>query len=344
MLVLNAALKGSEQPSFEQRGDVMNARHDFVRLFVPTADDRNARLVACGREARIAFPPVGVNGRARLHDLSNEVQQTFGGNILDAFQANAPDRSPVFLCRDYSDGLFLDLAAPLALFRTANVGFIDFNLTGKSITTWSYHGPAQLVQPRPSRFVATQAKCALQTQGAHAILLAGDKPHREKPCAQRLAGVLEHRTGRQRRAAVASPASKHAARRHPRLPSNPTTLTSESVWPAQASDIVAALGLGPKPVVHFIERARVIDARGRACIFHGKKISASPTCVKGIPSFGKLIYTGRTKNQIKLSTPEGEKVFPLERLDVKTKPIAEGSQIVVELNEEGTVIDLWKAQ
>ena len=46
----------------------------------------------------------------------------------------------------------------------------------------------------------------------------------------------------------------------------------------------------------------------------------------------------------KLSTPEGEKVFPLERLDVKTKPIAEGSQIVVELNEAGTVIDLWKAQ
>lgn len=60
--------------------------------------------------------------------------------------------------------------------------------------------------------------------------------------------------------------------------------------------------------------------------------------------FGKLIYTGRTKNQIKFSTPEGEKVFPLERLDVKTKSIAEGSQIVVELNEAGTVIDLWKAQ
>lgn len=60
--------------------------------------------------------------------------------------------------------------------------------------------------------------------------------------------------------------------------------------------------------------------------------------------FGKLIYTGPTKNQIKLQTPEGEKVFPLERMEVKTKPIAEGSQIVVELNEEGTVIDLRKAQ
>ncbi|MDE3039800.1 MAG: hypothetical protein KGJ82_04400 [Nitrospirota bacterium] len=60
--------------------------------------------------------------------------------------------------------------------------------------------------------------------------------------------------------------------------------------------------------------------------------------------FGKLIYTGTTKNQIKLSTPEGDKVFPLERMEVKTKPIAEGSNIVVELNEEGTVIDLRKAQ
>lgn len=60
--------------------------------------------------------------------------------------------------------------------------------------------------------------------------------------------------------------------------------------------------------------------------------------------FGKLIYVGRTKDQIKLQTPEGEKVFPLERMEVKTKPIAEGSHIVVELNEEGTVVDLRKAQ
>ena len=59
---------------------------------------------------------------------------------------------------------------------------------------------------------------------------------------------------------------------------------------------------------------------------------------------GKLIYAGLTKNQIKLWTPEGEKVFPLERMEVKTKPIEEGSMIVVELDEKGTVIDLRKAQ
>lgn len=60
--------------------------------------------------------------------------------------------------------------------------------------------------------------------------------------------------------------------------------------------------------------------------------------------YGKLIYVGKTKNQIKLQTPEGEKLFPLERMEVKTKPIEEGSTIVVELNEAGTVVDLRKVQ
>lgn len=58
---------------------------------------------------------------------------------------------------------------------------------------------------------------------------------------------------------------------------------------------------------------------------------------------GRLIYVGRAKKQIKLWTPEGEKVFPLERLEVKARPIKEGTMITVELNESGTVIDLWKS-
>ena len=58
---------------------------------------------------------------------------------------------------------------------------------------------------------------------------------------------------------------------------------------------------------------------------------------------GKLIYVGRDKKQVKLWTPEGEKVFSLERLEVKARPIKEGTMITVELNESGTVIDLWKS-
>ena len=58
---------------------------------------------------------------------------------------------------------------------------------------------------------------------------------------------------------------------------------------------------------------------------------------------GKLIYVGKMKNEIKLKTADGEQMFPLERLEVKTKPIPEGTMVTVELNEAGTVIDLHRA-
>jgi hypothetical protein len=82
------------------------------------------------------------------------------------------------------------------------------------------------------------------------------------------------------------------------------------------------------------EEGMVIDVHGK-----DKKMAGTHRLI-----FGKLVYTGKTKEQIKLHTPEGEKVFPLERMEVKTKPIAEGSNIVVELNEQGSVIDLRMAQ
>jgi len=66
MLLLNSALERSEQPPLEPRGDVMNARPDFVSMFVPAADDRHTMRVARSRQAGIAFPPpVGMDCRAR---------------------------------------------------------------------------------------------------------------------------------------------------------------------------------------------------------------------------------------------------------------------------------------
>src|ERR1039458_3208902 len=283
MLLLNTTLKRAKQPSLEQRSDIMNAWHDFVSLFLPATNDRNAMFVTRSREPRIAWPSVGVNCRARLHGLSNETKQTFGGNVFDAFQSDTPDGSTIFLRRDHYDGLLIDLATSLALFRATNVGFVDLDVTSKAIPIRPYHSPAQLVHPRPCSFVAAQAQHSLQTQGADAVLLAGYEPHCKKPGAQRLAGVLEHCTSRQRRFRIACPAPKYAARGHPRLPNIPTTRTNEPVWPPQAPDIFAALNLTAKPLVHFLERARVINAGHWFLSFHGIKLSAFLTWVKGIP-------------------------------------------------------------
>jgi len=57
---------------------------------------------------------------------------------------------------------------------------------------------------------------------------------------------------------------------------------------------------------------------------------------------GKLVYMGKMKKEIKLETIDGEKVFPLGRIEIKTKPIEEGEVVTVEVNEGGTVIDLHR--
>jgi hypothetical protein len=84
-----------------------------------------------------------------------------------------------------------------------------------------------------------------------------------------------------------------------------------------------------------------INEEGMVIDVHGKdKVKAGTHRL----IFGKLIRTGPNKNLVKLSTPEGVKEFPLERMEVKTKPIADGSNIVLELNEQGNVIDVRLAQ
>ena len=58
---------------------------------------------------------------------------------------------------------------------------------------------------------------------------------------------------------------------------------------------------------------------------------------------GKLIHLDKMQKEIKLTTPDGERKFPLAALEVKTKGIKEGTAVTVEVNETGTVIDVHRA-
>ncbi|GKS59643.1 hypothetical protein YTPLAS18_31700 [Nitrospira sp.] len=59
---------------------------------------------------------------------------------------------------------------------------------------------------------------------------------------------------------------------------------------------------------------------------------------------GKLMHVGKMKKEIKLQTAEGEKSFPLLLQETKTGGLAEGTEVTVEVNEAGTVIDLHKGK
>lgn len=59
---------------------------------------------------------------------------------------------------------------------------------------------------------------------------------------------------------------------------------------------------------------------------------------------GKLVHVGLMKKEIKLQTADGEKTFPLLLQETKTKALKEGTEVTVELNEAGTVIDLHEGK
>jgi hypothetical protein len=59
---------------------------------------------------------------------------------------------------------------------------------------------------------------------------------------------------------------------------------------------------------------------------------------------GKLVHVGKMNKEIKLQTAEGDKTFPLLLQETKTKDLPEGTEVTVELNEAGTVIDLHKGK
>ena len=67
---------------------------------------------------------------------------------------------------------------------------------------------------------------------------------------------------------------------------------------------------------------------------------------KGAHKFvtGKLIHVGKMKKEIKLQTAEGDQSFPLLLQETKTGDFPEGTEVTVELNEAGTVIDLHKGK
>lgn len=83
----------------------------------------------------------------------------------------------------------------------------------------------------------------------------------------------------------------------------------------------------------------VVDENNTAIDLHHKGEEGQHTFVTG-----KLIHVGKMEKQVKLQTTAGEKVFPLTRQEIKTKGIDQGTEVTVELNESGAVIDLHRTK
>ena len=82
----------------------------------------------------------------------------------------------------------------------------------------------------------------------------------------------------------------------------------------------------------------VFDANNQVVEIHPKGEGGNHRFVTG-----KLVHVGKMRGEIKVQTPQGEETFPLDRQELKTKPLEDGAPVTVEVNEAGRVVAIRRA-
>jgi hypothetical protein len=182
----------------------------------------------------------------------------------------------------YNRLLFGFTAANARLF-SANIGFIDLDLSGKAIAIRTHHRVSHLMQPSPRRLIAAEPNHPLKAECITPVLLARYMPHRLKPRTKRFSTTFKKRTRSHRRLTLTNSASKQSPARQPCVASA-TVGTSESFRPTQPSQEFDTPRLRRKPFVKFLQSSWVIFAAywvgtfAHSCILH-----LVPTRAKWIP-------------------------------------------------------------
>lgn len=260
---LNTALERAQEPPFQQRRDLVDARHNFACGAAPTRDDLGRVLVAQRLQAVVAAPSVGAHAGSWRDSLLNEGQQALGGHVLDAAHADSACRRPTHLGCEGDAALAFRLPAGHTVLVAPDVGLVDFDVVVQAIAAWTYHGAPKLVQPYPRGLVAAQPEDPLKSERVGAVLLARDEPHRQEPRSQRLACSIEHRARSDRRLALTCPAVPQAPRGHPRGALRPAVGTDEAIRPAKLRQVPPTCLLCGKPSVELLEGRREVHAGNR---------------------------------------------------------------------------------
>src|SRR6266699_2328814 len=208
-------------------------------------------------EPLIGLPTVRMHTTALDNGTLDEPMEVLCGAVGNSSHTDASNAVPVFLGRDHHQRLARNTPSFPSQHYSTHLGFVHFDSTAEFIPAGSHHGPAQLVQNRPSCLIAAQAQDALQPKCAGPILLTGHVPERPAPQPQGQTAILENSTGRYRCLVTTGGAYQPSSLRRPSF-SPSTPWAHESLWPAQGRQVSTALLVGGKLLFQFQKRRRIV--------------------------------------------------------------------------------------
>ena len=248
----------TQPPPIKEAGYPMNLGHDNVGWVAAGGNIFRLVFEADSRETVVGSPAIGSNRCSRAHSRLDERNEALGGCVLDTRHADTTGAPTPDFGGNRNNRFLVCFPPRNANFPAAHIGFVDLDLAIQKLSARSNHGPAQLMEPCPSRLITAQAEYSLNPKRTDAVLLIRHIPHRLEPKPQRFPRTLEDRPRGRRRLTLASRTSLLAPGRHPRLGS-PAGRTPKPGRPTDRPKKIRTGGLRSEPVVKFHKRARVID-------------------------------------------------------------------------------------
>ena len=207
---------------------------------------------------------VGVNDGAWLDGRLDRGEQGLGAEIGDAGESCTPHPDPALLDCDLDDRLLGGAAASLASGDTADIGLICLDLAREPVAIGPNHRPAQLVEQRPGRLIASHSEHPLQRERAHTVFRAGRIPRSLEPGRERQTRVGEDRPGRDRGVQPTAGAAEIPSLAHPPAPRLGAGRAGEAARPTKPSEVIQRCLLVAEARVELAQSSRVIAAGKRS--------------------------------------------------------------------------------
>jgi len=81
VLMTDRSLVGSDQPSFEERDDLVHSRHQLRWSLLLTSEKRDLVFIALPFQGKVAQPAIGVNDATGCDRILHERNQAFGRSV-----------------------------------------------------------------------------------------------------------------------------------------------------------------------------------------------------------------------------------------------------------------------
>ena len=291
MIDAEGALVCTEQPSFHESRNAVNAREHVVCIPTRTLDRCASMHIVVSCRQRIGGQSVGKYLGAGFDITRKEGAQCVGLSIGD--DLNAATAEPFWLnLLDGHSNQYLARSASSSFPRASATQhrFIDFHIARKSRALGVSNGTTKSVQHRPSRFVGAKPHETMERLGRNPVLRRRHVPCARKPNSEGRFRAMKDCAGRCRNPPTATFTPPSAIIHAPSRTVS-TVRTGKSVRPTQPIQVIDTSGIIRKPAekIRIISRVVLSSLRlglrsscGHRGMLTSPHSSGYPTC--GFPS------------------------------------------------------------